>query len=149
MSHLVTLAMHTAHGVKYVQTRLLRLLFALVLVHTPTLALAEPKFADPLPRNAISEVASLHQMKMSACYMLGTSDNNAGPYRVTIGFDVRPNGKIKGLQVIKATHKLPFVESCLLQEMARWQFPKPHGGRPVRVIYPMTFYNPSDALAVR
>lgn len=113
----------------------------------PSITAAEP--TNPLPRNAISHIANQRQMQMGACYMLGAGETLIGQYRVTFTFDVRPNGRVAGLRVMKTTQALPFVETCLLQELASWRFPKPHGGRTVRVVYPVTFHGITEALASR
>ena len=141
---------HTAKPSLRLRSDLLRVILSLALMGAlPTVAFAEPASADPLPRNAVSDVAGQHQMQMGACFMLGAGDDPIRQYKVKIGFEVRPTGKVSNLRVMSASEKLPFVENCLLAEMARWKFPKPKGGRRVQVIYPLTFNSVGDALASR
>lgn len=138
---------HAAHAASKRHSNLAHAILALALMTAvPTVALAS---GDPLPRNAVSEVAGRHQMQMGACFMLGAGDDPIREYKVKIGFEVRSTGKVSNLRVMSASEKLPFVENCLLAEMSRWKFPKPQGGRLVRVIYPLTFNGSGDALASR
>ena len=59
--------------------------------------------------------------------------------KVAVRFTIGSSGKVETQRIGQSTLRNSNVEACILQQVARWQFPTPEGGTKVNVTYPFLF----------
>ncbi|QQR88625.1 MAG: hypothetical protein IPJ88_10225 [Myxococcales bacterium] len=62
---------------------------------------ATAKDLGPFPANTIRDVASKHQGKMTACFMLGSNGYRDGIYQVKVVFSIDQKGRVRDAKVKK------------------------------------------------
>lgn len=82
-------------------------------------------------RSKLGEILFCYERKLSA------NPNLYG--KVAVKFTIGPNGEVETQRVGESTLKNSSVEGCMLDKIARWNFPKPDGGTRVVVTYPFLF----------
>lgn len=89
-----------------------------------------------LDRDQIAEVITRHLGQITYCYEQGLQKQPSLSGRVAVRFQINGTGRIQTAQVYTSSlHSTP-VESCIVNKLKTWKFPKPHGGVNVAVTYP-------------
>jgi hypothetical protein len=106
---------------------------------TPTVQLEPVTVGDGM-RDVIRRVMLRNKNAMRYCYELGlrTNPNLAGTARVK--FTIGPDGAVM-IASLEPTSTLddPEVGACLVKATRRLVFPKPTGGAPITITYPLAF----------
>ena len=92
-----------------------------------------------LDREIIRRIIRRHINEVRFCYeqQLTTHHDLAG--RMVVQFNIAPTGQVLSSVMQSSTLGNVRVESCTLQAVRRWEFPKPEGGGLVNVSYPFVF----------
>ncbi|HJL18232.1 MAG TPA: AgmX/PglI C-terminal domain-containing protein, partial [Sandaracinaceae bacterium LLY-WYZ-13_1] len=98
-----------------------------------------PLVAGALSRQEIQGVIRRHLDAIRFCYeqRLAQDPDLAG--RVTVRFEISPEGRVRTARVSASTLNDAAVERCVVRQVRRWRFPPPRGGGLVRVNYPFVF----------
>lgn len=89
-----------------------------------------------LDRDQIAAVINRNMGQVVYCYEKGLQTKPSLSGRVNMRWVIGANGRVKGAKVAASSLKSAQVESCLVQKLSRWKFPRPHGGVSVSVLYP-------------
>jgi TonB family protein len=84
----------------------------------------------------IKAVINRNRGQIVYCYEKGLQATPSIGGRVAVDFVIGPAGKITRLKVAQSSLGSKFVESCMLDRMKTWQFPRPVGNVNVDVLYP-------------
>jgi TonB family protein len=92
-----------------------------------------------LDREIIRRIIRRHINEVRFCYeqQLAAHRDLAG--RMVVQFNIAPSGQVLSSVMQSSTLSNVRVESCTLQAVRRWEFPKPEGGGLVNVSYPFVF----------
>jgi TonB family protein len=92
-----------------------------------------------LDREIIRRIIRRHINEVRFCYeqQLAAHHDLAG--RMLVQFNIAPTGQVLSSVMQSSTLSNVRVESCTLQAIRRWEFPKPDGGGLVNVSYPFVF----------
>jgi TonB family protein len=99
----------------------------------------ESQVTGGLDREVIAKYIASQKGKILYCYERQLSANPGLFGKVAVKFQIAASGAVENSQITESTINNNNVESCLLQLMATWQFPKPVGGVRVQVGYPFVF----------
>jgi hypothetical protein len=101
---------------------------------------------DPaLTREEIRTVVRAKLPEIRACFELGSEPEPAphdpGPARarIKLRFAIDPSGRAQAVVVEASDLADPAAAACLVEQLRRWQFPRPRGGRPLEVRYPFVY----------
>jgi TonB family protein len=92
------------------------------------------KIDDTEVRKAIAR----HSQEARFCYDMQNMKTPGLIGHVAVTFVVDAEGKVTQAAVSESSLKNANVESCLVQRLRRWQFPKPTGGE-AQVTFPFNF----------
>ncbi len=98
-----------------------------------------------LSKSAIRAVADRHRAERQACYERRVNRRAAGC--VVVNFLVHADASVTHVTLNNSTLGEPAVEACLIEAVARWQFPEPEDGN-VYVTAPFEFDPPAPSPAV-
>jgi TonB family protein len=56
-----------------------------------------------------------------------------------VKFTVARNGRVSGASILSSSIRDSKMKSCVTSKVRRWKFPKPRGGKSVKVNYPFVF----------
>jgi hypothetical protein len=92
-----------------------------------------------LDKEIIRRVVRRHMNEVKFCYEqeLTRSPDLAG--RISLSFMIAGSGHVIASLKQSSTMGNPRVESCVLNAVKRWEFPRPAGGGMVQVVYPFNF----------
>lgn len=91
---------------------------------------------DGLDENEIREVVAAHIGEVTACYEAGLLRDPSLRGKVMLAFTIGPKGAVTDSRVHESTVGDPYVGKCIAKVATRWDFPAPHGGKSVAVMYP-------------
>lgn len=89
-----------------------------------------------LDRDQIIAVINKNKGQIVYCYEKGLQAQPTIGGRVAVDFTIGPAGRITLAKVSQSSLGSKFVETCMLDKMRTWQFPKPVGKVNVDVLYP-------------
>lgn len=89
-----------------------------------------------LDKDQIIAVINRHRGQIVYCYEKGLQATPKIGGRVAVDFVIGPAGKITRAKVAQSSLGSKFVETCMLDRMKTWQFPRPVGNVNVDVLYP-------------
>lgn len=89
-----------------------------------------------LDRDQIDAVIKRHMGQVIYCYEKGLQVNPSVSGRVTTQFVINGGGRVSTAKIGSSSLRSSTVESCLLNKLRGWKFPRPHGGVNVKVSYP-------------
>lgn len=93
-----------------------------------------------LDPSIVQATVTQHLDEVRGCYEFHGLRGNANLQgRVTVKFEVGADGRVRGAQVSQSSLSEGGVEGCITQKLMNWRFPKPMGGKTVRVKYPFLF----------
>lgn len=92
-----------------------------------------------LDKEIIRRIIRSHMNEVKYCYeqQLTTHADLAG--RISVQFAISPTGQVLTSVMQSTTMSNVQVESCVVNAVKRWSFPKPEGGGLVMVMYPFSF----------
>lgn len=99
----------------------------------------ESEVSGGLDREVIAKYIQSQKGKILFCYERQLSANPGLFGKVSVKFQIAAGGEVETYNITESTLINESVESCLLQLIAKWQFPKPKGGVKVLVSYPFVF----------
>jgi hypothetical protein len=99
----------------------------------------ESEVSGGLDRDVIAKDIQSQKGKILFCYERQLSANPGLFGKVSVKFQIAAGGEIETYNVSETTLSNESVESCLLQLISQWRFPKPKGGVKVLVSYPFVF----------
>ena len=99
----------------------------------------ETKITGGLPKEVIARYIKSQLGRILYCYERQLSVNPDLFGKVEVKFTIGPSGGVVRKSINKSSLGNKVVESCILQKIARWKFPKPRGGGKVVVRYPFLF----------
>lgn len=99
----------------------------------------ESEVSGGLDREIIAKYIQSQKGKILFCYERQLSANPGLFGKVAVKFQIAPGGEVETYNIIESTLGNNSVESCLLQLISQWRFPKPEGGVRVLVSYPFVF----------
>jgi hypothetical protein len=92
--------------------------------------------AGPYTMEVVGQSIRAHGSDFERCEM-GKTPGTKGI--INVAFDIQADGKVGKVAVDKTTLNQPRVESCVLDTLRMVQFPAPHQGDTVGVVYPFHF----------
>jgi len=92
-----------------------------------------------LPREVINRIIQRHYNEIKYCYEKELAKDPGLYGKVTVLFVIDGNGRVGDALIQQTTMSSEPVESCIINHVKRWQFPKPAGGGTVQVTYPYVF----------
>lgn len=99
----------------------------------------ESEITGGLDREVIAKYIQSQKGKILFCYERQLSANPNLFGKVSVKFQITAAGTIDLYSITESTLGNQNVESCLLQLVSQWHFPKPEGGVKVLVSYPFVF----------
>ncbi len=99
----------------------------------------ESQISGGLDRDVIAKYINSQKGKILYCYERQLSANPGLFGKVSVKFQIGGNGSVETSNITESTLSSASVESCLLNLIAHWTFPKPEGGVKVLVTYPFVF----------
>lgn len=91
-----------------------------------------------LSAEVIRSVMQENIKKIKACYDRELAKDPKLNGKIEVSFTIGEDGKVKGQKIKSSTMKNEKVESCILQRIRRFEFPKPSKGE-VKVNFPFVF----------
>ena len=92
-----------------------------------------------LDREIIRRIIRRHINEVKFCYEAELTKNAALAGRVSVQFTISGGGQVIASVLQSTTMGNLRVESCVVQAVRRWEFPRPEGGGLVIVSYPFNF----------
>lgn len=92
-----------------------------------------------LDRDQIIAVIERNKGQAVYCYEKGIQSNPNLGGRVMIKFLVGPSGSVSSASVASSSMGSSSVESCIVNKLRAWRFPRPKGNVAVKVNYPFNF----------
>lgn len=84
----------------------------------------------------INAVVRRNQGQVTYCYERGLQVTPQLSGRVSVNFVISPSGLVSTARIAHSSLDSQKVESCILQKLRAWRFPKPKGNVAVKVTYP-------------
>jgi hypothetical protein len=94
-------------------------------------------------KEIVRRVIRRHLNEVKYCYQQGLAQPNLGG-RIVVQFTIAGSGQVLASVMQSSTMSNAYVESCIVQAVKRWEFPKPEGGGLAIVSYPFVL-TPGDA----
>ena len=105
----------------------------------PRIRTGEVTVGPALPREVIVRVMRAHNMEVRRCYERALAATPDLEGRVTVRFEIAPDGSVPSASTSSSTLGNAEVESCVVGVVRAMQFPEPAGGGIVVVSYPYVF----------
>ena len=103
----------------------------------PPATASEPGAMD---KDVIRHIVRCHIDEVRYCYNLGLLRDPALAGRVSIQFNIDPEGKVAAAVVLESDLGDPSVANCIAKTVKRWTFPKPTTGGSAVVTYPFVLH---------
>jgi TonB family protein len=92
-----------------------------------------------LDREIIRRIIRRHINEVRFCYEKELAAHRDLSGRMVVQFNIAPTGQVLASVLQSSTVGNVRVESCTVQAVRRWEFPKPYGGGMTTVSYPFVF----------
>jgi TonB family protein len=99
----------------------------------------EGEVSGGLDRDIIAEYIKKQIGHILACYERQLSARKDLGGKVSVKFTISGKGSVETQNITESTMKDSTVEGCILNRVAKWNFPAPTGGTKVIVTYPFLF----------
>jgi TonB family protein len=99
----------------------------------------EGEVSGGLDRDIIAEYIKRQIGHILACYERQLSAKKDLGGKVSVKFTINGTGSVETQNITESTMKDATVEGCILNRVAKWNFPAPNGGTKVIVTYPFLF----------
>jgi len=97
-----------------------------------------------LPKDVINAVVQRHRAEIRACYDAALQRNPNLRGKVSIAFNIQPNGVVSYTAVKESSIGDSGLENCILSRVRTWQFPKPEAPVVTEVTAYPFFLNPAN-----
>jgi TonB family protein len=105
----------------------------------PTIIVGQATVRGSLDREIIRRIIRRHINEVKFCYESELTKKVDLAGRVSVQFTIAGGGQVIASVLQSSTMGNVRVESCVVQAVRRWEFPKPTGGGIVIVSYPFNF----------
>jgi TonB family protein len=95
-------------------------------------------WASSIDRSQITSVVHAHAKQIRACLEQVLPDASIASGKVVVEFVIGAEGRVTGARVKQDTYQAPDLETCMVNEILTWRFPRPMEG-PVTITFPFTF----------
>ena len=102
----------------------------------PRVREAKAEVGDGLDHSIIRRFVRAHINEIRYCYNEGLSRDPDLGGRAVVRFTIGATGRVDQAQLETSPLDDATVESCMVEAVERWVFPKPRAGEPVVVSYP-------------
>jgi TonB family protein len=108
-----------------------------------------PPQQGKLEQDAVVKTVKGHSDELQACYdaakerLVGTKKSTLKGV-VKVAFVISPKGSVSEAKVDNSTTNSPVLDSCVVDKLKSWTFPKPQGGE-AAFLYPFSFGGEMDA----
>jgi hypothetical protein len=99
----------------------------------------------PLTKQDVGTVVRKYLPRFRYCYDVALKQDPQFVARLAIEFEIDAKGAVAKPRIYQPTARKESFEACILKVTSTLLFPKPAGGRTVKVIYPFTFATPDRA----
>jgi TonB family protein len=97
-----------------------------------------------LDKEIIRRIVRLHMNEVKYCYEQELTTHAGLGGRISVQFAIGLNGQVFSSVLQSSSMGNPRVESCVVNAVRRWDFPKPQGGGMAIVVYPFNFTSPNS-----
>ena len=97
-----------------------------------------------LDKDIIRRIVRRNINQVRYCYTQGLTAPPSLEGRAVVQFTIAPTGQVLASVLQSSTLNAVAVESCVVNAVKRWEFPKPDGGGLVIVSYPFQFTRPGE-----
>ena len=97
-----------------------------------------------LDKEIIRRIVRLHMNEVKYCYEQELTTHAGLGGRISVQFAIGLNGQVFSSVLQSSSMGSPRVESCVVNAVRRWDFPKPSGGGMAIVVYPFNFTSPNS-----
>ena len=97
-----------------------------------------------LDKEIIRRIVRRNINQVRYCYQQGLQARPSLEGRAVVQFTIAPTGQVLASVLQSSTLNAVAVESCVVNAVKRWEFPKPEGGGLVIVSYPFQFNRPGE-----
>lgn len=101
-------------------------------------ALSTRRMASPYPATEVAAVINQASDALEHCYRQSFGELAPRPGRVTVRLLVRRNGKVRDVAVMEGQAEQD-SNSCFVETLQQWQFPRLRGGTSLTLELPLTF----------
>jgi TonB family protein len=106
---------------------------------TPEVIIGHEQVRGNLDREIIRRIIRRHINEVRFCYEKELAAHRDLGGRMVVQFNIAPTGQVLSSVLQSSTLGNVRVESCTVQAVHRWDFPKPNGGGMTMVSYPFVF----------
>ncbi len=111
---------------------------------SPEVTASMPTVRGSLDKEIIRRIVRLHMNEVKYCYEKELTTHAGLSGRVSVQFAIGLNGQVFSSVLQSSSMGNPRVESCVVNAVRRWEFPKPTGGGVAIVVYPFNFTSPNS-----
>lgn len=111
--------------------------------HPARITMGSAEVDGPLPKEIIRRIVRRHLPFLKECYEAAAAEVPGLGGLVVLEFTVMADGTLEKVWIDDKFLDDSSIAPCLLAEVAGWKMPKPTGGSPVRVRYPLRLTPPS------
>ena len=105
----------------------------------PKTMIDDPLVVGAIDRSLVDEVVRRHLNQLRYCYQRELTRQPTLAGKVVVHFTISKDGSVSSSRIKTSTMNYQPVESCMVRQFLRMQFPKPKGGGFVVVSYPFLF----------
>jgi TonB family protein len=111
---------------------------------TPDVVVGVSTVRGSLDKEIIRRIVRRNINQVRYCYQQGLTARPSLEGRAVVQFTIAPTGQVLASVLQSSTLNAVAVESCVVDAVKRWEFPKPDGGGLVIVSYPFQFTRPGE-----
>jgi TonB family protein len=111
---------------------------------TPDVFIGDSSVRGSLDKEIIRRIVRRNINQVRYCYQQGLTARPSLEGRAVVQFTIAPTGQVLASVLQSSTLNAVAVESCVVNAVKRWEFPKPNGGGLVIVSYPFQFNRPGE-----
>jgi TonB family protein len=111
---------------------------------TPDVFIGTSTVRGSLDKEIIRRIVRRNINQVRYCYTQGLAARPSLEGRAVVQFTIAPTGQVLASVLQSSTLNAVAVESCVVNAVKRWEFPKPDGGGLVIVSYPFQFNRPGE-----
>ncbi len=98
-----------------------------------------PEVSGLLDPVLVKKVVHANRGQLRYCYEAALMTNPALGGKVTFAFEIDPGGAVTASSIVSATLPDENAKTCMVGRFRKWMFPKPKGGKPVKVQMGISF----------
>ncbi len=90
-------------------------------------------YKDGLDADVIAAIIKRYMPQIENCYETRLNQDQTLKGKVTVSFQIMPDGSVKSPKVVEATLRDKLTHVCITNKIKNWKFPRPRGGGVVDV----------------